>query len=935
MVGAFTFSAAIFLFSSLIFSLLLALLPFSNTGSLYICSVCTYLPPSTTLSLLCLNFNLAGGQRARAKQQKQNRSTKLVSLSQLQQQAQLGITVSTLFSHTMAEVRDFEKMSSTGSNRRRACRYLKDGEKFFTYLNVLLERLEKAASASPGVTDDTIVVEKTVREVKTINLKPAERQQIDSHFVELIEVAKRKVARVKELMVYGDGGSSLTQVDTTSSSKQEEAEQPKCKRLYDDGRPLLNSTDCQLLLHQRLNSYRKEMLNESINQQKIVNFNNNNSLEHPVPSTSKEADNFSHNEPPANSTVAPLPPNATPKQIFALLLSLEEEHFRAASFERAVQAASDTLSVLTGGVCVSGGGNFGVITATLVGELKEYRQTLDDRQIVDVIGAFNAAFTGLRETVPTAYSHHQNTLGAPSKPTDPPEIVDYLVALAALLTATSQLRPAAADVLRSLFTSSVDQLVLYTAGQLSLLTGDLLAPSSTVLQSKSNPLEQQDHHAYRCLVDGALLLLGRIFSHRSPIDGLGAKVGGEALNALLTALLPFYVLRLGFCHRHTSLYQPVEKFAEGRLFHGRTEREIATMAKYDETINKLTPVNCTALLTVLLRLLVRLTTEPMAVMAEVLMVPPSALEGPVSAAQEEVNQQPLFRSPLNANFNMSSVEEARIMAKTLLNTFWEKAGKLLRQMELSKWIENRGTAFKTTIEEMLWQLHLLFESYSGRISLLLLLLLKGKNTCLSFSFSPSDPPNTDHLNKEMVALANDTAGRALSYMAKNLGPRIWYYFGKVNKELDKRPFKDAVVGGCGGTSVMVAYLNSLSLGRPVELEEEEEEEVVVGESDVEEDNGDENENEIYDDDAAAAESDEKCLVEEEKVPKEDQNDLNAGELEETAPVEKSSSSHLQSSAEQALATFSTSMLRMASQMINSVELFVKDIAQIEECLKVS
>ncbi len=189
----------------------------------------------------------------------------------------------------------------------------------------------------------------------------------------------------------------------------------------------------------------------------------------------------------------------------------------------------------------------------------------------------------------------------------------------------------------------------------------------------------------------------------------------------------------------------------------------------------------------------------------------------------------------------------------------------------------------------------------------------------------------------MVALANDTAGRALSYMAKNLGPRIWYYFGKVNKELDKRPFKDAVVGGCGGTSVMVAYLNSLSLGRPVEPEEEEDEEVVVGESDVEEDNGDENENEIYDDDDAAAEGDEKCLVEEEKVPEEDQNNLNAGELKETtAAVEtSSSSSHLQSSAEQALATFSTSMLRMASQMINSVELFVKDIAQIEECLKVS
>ena len=847
---------------------------------------------------------------------------------------------------------------------------------------------------------------------------------------------------MKKLLYFDDHTSPLSKATAAGAEANQSKGGEKLVTLYGDHLESVQNTlnpSEELLYCQLLQSHRKRASESPLPWTAIYSGkNSNSSLTEPVPSTS-----FAKPVPPP---LFSLPSNATPKQIFSLLASLEEEHFRAGLFELAVLDAAKALTVKENGTVDED------LRHRFYSKLAVFSRHIDEVQIADVEAAFNAAFTGLCETV----TDFGSTSGQSAQVDRPPEIVDYLVALAALLTATSQLRPAAADVLRSLFTSSVDQLVLYTAGQLSLLSSDLLSPSSNNYLSYEN---ENYYHKYRSVVDGTLLLLRRIFSHRC-IPSLGAKVGVKALCALLTTFLPFYVLQNGLVYHHAALYQPIVAFAERRLFLGLSEEEdevqaaatVAAISSFsssssssssstmfspaltkaliayyvgyqehwgntstklkkekeaitgesndasyrptifeeiskklkdfsksteklhflhgfisvvvDETVKErqqmeqkeqnvapCPPVNCTALLTALLRLLVRLTTEPVAVMAEVLMVPPSALEDGSAAQQISLSN---FRL-LNTNFNLFSVRETRSTAKWLLSTFWSKAQALLQIMDKNGLdvygtIQQENTDFQGTLEELLKQLHLLFENYSGNG--LSGAVFTFNYTLINFVLTThfTDPHDTEHLDAKIVELGNDTAGQVLNFLVNNLGTFIWSYFRLVDEELEKMASKSGLYGQHRGQfSVMSAYLSSLDLERPgvvVEMKKEKKlssSGLIMDFDDEEEDDdafgGSEEAQEDYYTGGGKSEK-EVQFVEALRGVAELDNALGSasfqGSSSSAAPVALGNSSTLKSSTtpEDALSKFSSLMLDKTSQMLKNVEVFVRDLALAEKNLKV-
>lgn len=313
-------------------------------------------------------------------------------------------------------------------------------------------------------------------------------------------------------------------------------------------------------------------------------------------------------------------------------------------------------------------------------------------------------------------------------------------------------------------------------------------------------------------------------------------------------------------------------------------------------------------------------------MAEVLMVPPSALEDGSAAQQISLSN---FRL-LNTNFNLFSVRETRSTAKWLLSTFWSKAQALLQIMDKNGLdvygtIQQENTDFQGTLEELLKQLHLLFENYS-------------------------DPHDTEHLDAKIVELGNDTAGQVLNFLVNNLGTFIWSYFRLVDEELEKMASKSGLYGQHRGQfSVMSAYLSSLDLERPgvvVEMKKEKKlslSGLIMDFDDDEEGNddafgGSEEAQEDYYTGGGKSEK-EVQFVDALRGVAELDNTLGSASIQgsssSAAPVALGNSSTLKSTTtpEDALSKFSSLMLDKTSQMLKNVEVFVRDLALAEKNLK--
>lgn len=199
----------------------------------------------------------------------------------------------------------------------------------------------------------------------------------------------------------------------------------------------------------------------------------------------------------------------------------------------------------------------------------------------------------------------------------------------------------------------------------------------------------------------------------------------------------------------------------------------------------------------------------------------------------------------------------------------------------------------------------------------------------------------------MVTLGNEVAGKVLNYLAANFGTAIWDYFRLVDEAIEKSISRHIPWGQRGDQfSVMVVYLNSLNLKRPVVSKNEEEN--VVWWDDVESDDDNDNNDQDVDgiseseDNNDGKRSDDKFVnTSSGKVTVPDgnssvQNSSSAFVAVNASTVDKRNLSLPQQTAsEVALAELSNSMLNMASQMKNTVEAFVKDVTQIKKNLKVS
>ncbi len=319
-----------------------------------------------------------------------------------------------------------------------------------------------------------------------------------------------------------------------------------------------------------------------------------------------------------------------------LLVSLrafEEEHFRAANFEAAM---NETITAFNDGRTAVTSEEDEPLVKPFMADLSRFRAATTERQVEAIKWLFELSIYALLDEQ-GAIKIEVPDMGAS---------VIALIALLNSLKAPSKLRPPVSQALKQLFASNVNAIVdgvgrllklLYLEMDIkAILSRSISEPSlqpSISVESISQKLP-----LYKALIFSLLSLLKRIFSKDYIADtDFSILVKEPAMTSLLEGFLPFWFLYLKASEWYVDIYYEVVDFGAQHFFWGLEVKALDDYAVFFGTTifsyssgsfgfgtqrppGKKTSalgltVNRTALVTAMLKLLNRLYADPMKMIA--------------------------------------------------------------------------------------------------------------------------------------------------------------------------------------------------------------------------------------------------------------------------------------------------------------------------------